>query len=114
MKNECTACCPPRRPIAGEDVDVLARRFKAMGHPTRLAILAMIRDAEDSLCACEIEASFELSQPTISHHLRQLKDAGLIHAVRRGTWMHFHLAPEGVEALERFVGRLAPAKTTYS
>lgn len=114
MKNECTTNCPPRRPIEGEAVESLAKRFKAMGDPTRLAILALLRDADASLCACELEASFQLSQPTISHHLRQLKAAGLIHAERRGSWMHFHLAPEGVEAIETFVTGLRPATTPSS
>ena len=104
---DCAACCTPRPRPTREQVDALARRFKAMGDPTRLAILVMLRDCDGSLCACDIEASFDLSQPTISHHLRQLKAAGLVHAQRRGSWMHFHLAPEGVEAIEAFVRGLA-------
>lgn len=114
MKGCCTTTCPPRRPIESGDVGNLAKRFKAMGDATRLAILGMLRDAAAPLCACEIEQSFDLSQPTISHHLRQLKAAGLLHSERRGTWMYFHLAPEGVEAIDRFVAGLRPAKTSYS
>ena len=114
MKNECTPCCPPRMILRGDDVDRLAAQFKALGDPTRLAIVALLRDADAPLCACEIETSFDLSQPTISHHLRQLRGAGLLHAERRGTWMYFHLAPEGIDALDAFVRGLAPARTTYS
>lgn len=112
MKKDCTTGCSTHPVLTGEAVEALARRFKVMGDPTRLAILAMLRDADGSLCACEIEASFELSQPTISHHLRQLKAAGLVLAERRGTWMHFEIAPEGVTAIEDFVRGLVPARTT--
>lgn len=86
-----------------DEIETLAQRFKAMGDPTRLAILGMLRECDDSLCACEIECCFQLSQPTISHHLRQLKEAGLVEAERRGTWMHFRIASDGIEAIERFV-----------
>lgn len=86
----------------------LARRFRALGDPTRLAILAMLRDCCGSLCACDIEGRFELSQPTISHHLRQLKAAGLVEVERRGTWMHFRIAPDGLETLSNFLRELEP------
>ncbi|HKK71117.1 MAG TPA: metalloregulator ArsR/SmtB family transcription factor [Candidatus Krumholzibacteria bacterium] len=95
-------CCHPASPHTGEPVQALSRAFKAMGDPTRLAILAMLRDCDGSLCACEIEASFDLSQPTISHHLRQLRQAGLVVCERRGSWMHYRLEPESAAAIEGF------------
>ena len=104
---KCAPCCLPGQPDTGAQVQALARAFKAMGDPTRVAILAMLRDCGDSLCACEIEASFELSQPTISHHLRQLRQAGLVTSERRGSWMHYRLAPEGVDTIESFARALA-------
>ncbi len=67
-----------------------ARAFKALGDPTRLAMLEMIA-AADELCACEIEPSFDLSQPTISHHLKLLREAGLIAGERRGTWVYYRV-----------------------
>lgn len=90
-----------RRPPVGESRP-FAPLFKALGDPTRLEIVALLAAAAGELCACEIERRFDLSQPTISHHLRLLREAGVVTSERRGSWVYYALDPEGVEALDRF------------
>ncbi len=67
----------------------LSERLKALADPTRLRILSQLLAADEPICACDIGAGFELGQPTISHHLRTLREARLVHAQRRGTWIHY-------------------------
>lgn len=90
-----------RRPPVGE-ARGFAPLFKALGDPTRLEIVALLASSAGELCACEIERRFDLSQPTISHHLRLLREAGVVTSERRGSWVYYALDPEGVEALSRF------------
>ena len=70
----------------------LAAVFKAIGHPVRLRILRLLAASDDSLCSCNIEAHFPLRQPTISHHMKTLKDAGLVESWQKGSWVHYTLA----------------------
>ena len=91
-------CCAPADLGATAAVEALAPVFKALADPTRLRVLAMLARTGGSLCACEIEAAFDLSQPTVSHHLRLLRRAGLVTAERRGTWMHYTLVRERMES----------------
>jgi ArsR family transcriptional regulator, arsenate/arsenite/antimonite-responsive transcriptional repressor len=76
----------------------LAEVFKALSDPTRVAIVNRLGTAS-GVCVCDLTAAFELSQPTISHHLRILRDAGLIEAERRGTWAYYRLVPEAIDRL---------------
>ena len=89
-----------RAPVSLEGQRRFAAAFKALGEPTRLAMLEMIAAAEE-LCACEIERSFDLSQPTISHHLKLLREAGLISGERRGTWVYYRAVPATIAELAR-------------
>lgn len=98
-----------RAPLSGREVASLARRFKAMGDPTRLAMLLALRDCAESLCACEIESGFDLSQPTISHHLRVLKEAGLVESERHASWMYYRISASGLAEVESFVHGLSDA-----
>jgi len=94
-----TLCCGPGTPpLAPGERDVLAARFKALADPTRVAIVNRLA-AVDEVCVCDFVASLDLSQPTISHHLKILRDAGLVEASRRGTWAYYRLIPEAVDAL---------------
>ena len=77
--------------------DRLAGQFKALGDPTRLAIVNQLA-ASDECCVCNLEP-LGLTQPTISHHLKILREAGLVESTRRGTWAYYRLVPEAVEAL---------------
>jgi ArsR family transcriptional regulator len=86
-------CCPPiaRASLDAEHAGDLARMFKALGDPTRLRVLSRITSAPDGeICVCDITGGeFDVSGPTISHHLRVLREAGLIEGERRGTWIYY-------------------------
>jgi ArsR family transcriptional regulator, arsenate/arsenite/antimonite-responsive transcriptional repressor len=91
----CTSDAPP---MAREAADNLATIFKALGDPTRVAIVHRLA-AATQVCVCDLNAAFDLSQPTISHHLRILREAGLVEADRRGTWAYYRLVPDAIDAL---------------
>ena len=94
-----TLCCGPGTPpLAQAERDLLAARFKALADPTRVAIVNRLA-AADEVCVCDFVASLDLAQPTISHHLKILRDAGLVEASRRGTWAYYRLVPEAIDAL---------------
>src|SRR5438105_15194437 len=97
-------CCGPDTPPLPEQArDELAARFKALADPTRVAIVNRLA-AADEVCVCDFVASLDLAQPTISHHLKVLRDAGLVEASRRGTWAYYRLVPEAVGALRDALG----------
>ena len=91
-------CCGPDvAPLAPREAEQAARFFKALADPTRVAIVNRLAAAE--CCVCDLNAAFELSQPTISHHLKVLREAGLVESSRRGTWAYYRLVPEALDAL---------------
>jgi ArsR family transcriptional regulator len=99
-----TLCCTTDvLPLSELEAEELAARFKALADPTRVAIVNRL-SAADEVCVCDLNAAFELSQPTISHHLRILREAGLVEASRRGTWAYYRLVPETVAALRGALG----------
>jgi len=99
---EQPCCAPGAPPLRPELAESLAARFKALADPARVAIVNRLAGAED-VCVCEFRLG--LSQPTISHHLRVLREAGLIEVARkRGTWVHYRLVPEAVEQLAFALG----------
>jgi ArsR family transcriptional regulator len=98
-------CCAPGAPaLAPAQAAALAERFKALADPTRVALVNRLAGA-DEVCVCELTEEFDLSQPTISHHLKKLRDAGLVTASRRGTWAYYRLVPD---ALSELAAALAP------
>ena len=84
----------------------LAGAFKAIGHPVRIQILEILTRQAGQVCVCDIESKFHLSQPTISHHLRVLRRAGLLASVRTGTWIYYSVRKESVRPLRAFVEQL--------
>jgi ArsR family transcriptional regulator len=96
-------CCGPDVPALspGAAAD-LALTFKALADPTRVSIVNRLAAGE--CCVCDLTAVFELSQPTVSHHLRILRDAGLVEAERRGTWAYYRLVPEALERVRAAFG----------
>lgn len=91
-----TPCCPPlaQRRVPAETAAVLAPAFKALGDPVRLQLLSMIASAEGGeACVCDLTPAFDLTGPTISHHLKALREAGLVDAERRGTWVYYRARP---------------------
>lgn len=86
----------------------LARVFKALGDPVRVRLLSLIASgARGEVCVCDLTPAFALSQPTISHHLKQLREAGLIDSERRGTWVHYRLLPAATDRLAAMLTRPA-------
>ena len=99
-----TLCCGPDvAPLSETSRKELAARFKALADPTRVAIVNRLA-ATDECCVCDLTGAFELSQPTISHHLKLLREAGLVEASRRGTWAYYRLIPEAVDDLRTALG----------
>lgn len=98
------ACCPPAMKLRAKDMAAFAPLFKALGDGTRLKILGFLLAKGDALCVCHIEDYVkELSQPTISHHLRLLREAGLVTAERRGTWVYYAADKAARDRLVEFV-----------
>jgi ArsR family transcriptional regulator len=105
---EVVGCCSPlaRKPLSAEQSVELARVFKAMGDPVRLRLLSLIAShAGGEACVCDLTDVFDLTGPTISHHLKVLREAGLISGQRRGTWIYYRVHPE---ALGRLSAVLVP------
>lgn len=103
-------CCPGllAAPLDEDQAETLAKVFKALGDPVRLRLLSMIASrAGGEVCVCDLTPGFELSQPTISHHLKLLKQAGLIDSERRGTWVYYRLLPEMTDRLAAILTRSA-------
>lgn len=96
------ACCEPLSgPVMDEDEAAdLARVFKALADPVRLRLLNLIASAKGGeACVCDLTVPFALSAPTISHHLKILRQAGLIEGERRGTWVYYRVIPERLTRL---------------
>jgi ArsR family transcriptional regulator len=106
------SCCAPigddaLDPAAAEQ---LAQAFKALGDPVRLRLLSLIASAPTGeVCACDLTAPVGKSQPTVSHHLKVLREAGLVTSRRHGTWVHYRTVPEQMETLRRVLGEASVA-----
>ena len=97
-------CCGPATlPLAPADAEALAARFKALADPARVAIVNRLAAAEE-VCVCDLNAALDLAQPTVSHHLRVLREAGLVESERRGTWAFYRLVPEAIGQLRETLG----------
>ena len=95
-------CCPPllEAALSPEDAERLAGAFRVVGDPTRLRMLSLIAThPRGEVCACELVEPLGLSQPTVSHHLKVLFEAGLLGRERRGTWVFYRVSLEPLEAL---------------
>ncbi|MGH3826473.1 MAG: ArsR/SmtB family transcription factor [Pseudonocardiaceae bacterium] len=105
---DAVGCCSPlvREPLSAEQAVELSRLFKAMGDPVRLRLLSLIASHDGGeACVCDLSGVFELTGPTISHHLRVLREAGLISGQRRGTWVYYRIE---LEVLRRLSAVLVP------
>ena len=92
-------CCAPAT-IDPADRSGDAALFKALADPHRLTILATLAQASEHVCVCDFTAALPLNQPTVSHHLRLLREAGLVTTQRRGTWMYYRLAEDALARLQ--------------
>lgn len=100
-------CCAPK-PAEG-DFEAAAALLKALADPHRLAILASLA-REDAICVCDFTACLPLCQPTVSHHLRLLRDAALVTRERRGTWVYYRLAPDARDRIGAALKTALPVK----
>jgi ArsR family transcriptional regulator len=104
-KNE--PCCTPlvREPLTQDWAGDLARMFKALGDPVRLRLLSLVAShSGGEACVCEISPAFDLTQPTISHHLKVLRETGLLQCERRGTWVYYWVVPSALAQLSAVLG----------
>lgn len=89
-----------RAPLEERACAPLAQMFKALGDPVRLRLLSLIASsAGGEACVCDISGTFDLSQPTISHHLKVLRAAGILDSERRGSWVYYRAIPEALQQL---------------
>lgn len=107
-------CCRPvaEEALSAEEADQLAAAFRVLGDPVRLRLLSMVAAATaagDEVCACDLPEQLGRSQPTISHHLTVLSDAGLLRREQRGKWAWFRAEPERLAALAAALGGAVPA-----
>src|ERR1700726_3713075 len=102
-------CCPPAQ-IDAIDRSSEAALFKALADPHRLAMLATLARAEDEVCVCDFTGALPLEQPTVSHHLRVLREAGLVTCQRRGTWVYYRIAADARGRLDAALRSLIPER----
>jgi ArsR family transcriptional regulator len=99
-------CCGPltREAITADDAEALARSLKALADPARLRLISMVAaHADQEACVCDLTEPLGLSQPTVSHHLKVLVDAGILTRDKRGTWAYYRLVPGALDALGRLL-----------
>jgi ArsR family transcriptional regulator len=88
-------CCQPvAPPLSDSHADELATLYRALGDPTRVQIVHILAAAADPVCVCDFTAAFDLGQPTISHHLAKLREAGIVTSSKRGIWAFYQLSPD--------------------
>jgi ArsR family transcriptional regulator, arsenate/arsenite/antimonite-responsive transcriptional repressor len=94
-------CCAPlvRRPLDESSAVELAGMFKALSDPVRLRLLSLIASRHGETCVCDLLGAFDVGQSTISHHLRVLREAGLVDCQRRGTWVYYWALPPALNRL---------------
>ncbi|HEX2051339.1 MAG TPA: metalloregulator ArsR/SmtB family transcription factor [Actinomycetota bacterium] len=109
--SDVTECCPPLldAPLSAPDARRLAATLKALADPARLRLLSLIAARPGAeACVCELPGPVGLSQPTVSHHLKVLHDAGLLERERRGSWVHYRLAPARLDEVRAALAPPAP------
>jgi ArsR family transcriptional regulator len=95
------ACCEPLvfPEVGVGDAERLAAIAKALSDPVRLQLIDVLRRHAGKVCVCELVPLFDIGQPTLSHHLRKLREAGLIDCERRGLWAYYYVLPDALEEL---------------
>ena len=99
---DLAACCTPlaQAPLSMDQAQDLAGRLKAVADPARLRLLSLLLASDDlEACTCDLTEPLGLSQPTVSHHLKRLLEAGLVTAERRGVWTHYRVVPESLASV---------------
>jgi ArsR family transcriptional regulator len=100
--DDALACCTPlaREPMSEEHANSVAPLLKALADPVRLRLMSMVLSHEGGeACVCDLTPAFDLSQPTISHHLKVLHESGLLRREKRGVWVYYQARPEAMQAM---------------
>ncbi|MBP2216985.1 metalloregulator ArsR/SmtB family transcription factor [Arthrobacter sp. CAN_C5] len=100
--SDITACCAPitQETISADNAEKLARTLKAIADPTRLRLLSMVGAHEDAeVCACDLTEPLGVGQPTVSHHLKILVDAGILSREKRSQWAYYKLVPGALDSI---------------
>jgi ArsR family transcriptional regulator, arsenate/arsenite/antimonite-responsive transcriptional repressor len=99
------ACCAPlaASTLSAEEAEATAAVFKALADPNRVRIVNQLANSPEPVCSCDFNGPLGLSQPTVSHHLKKLVQAGLLHREQRGTWAYYSLDPDAVRRLAAVV-----------
>jgi len=101
------ACCSPlsREPLAQHDAETVAPLLKALADPVRLRLMSLVASHEGGeACVCDLNDAFDLSQPTISHHLKVLHEAGLLDREKRGVWVYYRARTDALASLAQLIG----------
>jgi ArsR family transcriptional regulator, arsenate/arsenite/antimonite-responsive transcriptional repressor len=104
-------CCP-KPAVAAETFEREAQTVKAIADSYRLRMLATLARAEQAVCVCDFTDALPLNQSTVSHHLRILREAGLVTGERRGTWVYYQLAPEARDRISAAIESVFKQKVT--
>ncbi|MFL6098772.1 MAG: ArsR/SmtB family transcription factor [Actinomycetales bacterium] len=110
LTTDLASCCSPVTGgvIEPDAAEQLARVFKALGDPTRVRLLSLIAATDDcEACVCDLTEPVGLSQPTVSHHMKQLVHAGLVTREQRGKWAYYRVVPESLRALSEVLAPVA-------
>jgi ArsR family transcriptional regulator, arsenate/arsenite/antimonite-responsive transcriptional repressor len=104
---DTAACCPPlsREPLSAEQAAQVAPLLKALADPVRLRLMSLIASHPGGeACVCDLSDAFDLSQPTISHHLKVLHEVGLLDRDKRGVWVYYRARTEALTSLGALIG----------
>jgi ArsR family transcriptional regulator, arsenate/arsenite/antimonite-responsive transcriptional repressor len=98
-------CCEPvvYPDVERRQAERIARVAKALGDPIRLQLVDVLRTHAGKVCVCELTPLFDVGQPTVSHHLKVLRDAGIVDSERQGLWAYYYVLPEALSELERWL-----------
>ena len=99
------ACCEPvvYPEIERDEAERMAEVAKALGDPVRMQLVDVLRKHAGKVCVCELVPLFDLSQPTVSHHLKKLREAGIVESERQGLWAYYYVVPDALEELSAWL-----------
>jgi ArsR family transcriptional regulator len=104
---DAAACCPPlsAQPLTAAQAEQIAPVLKALADPVRLRLMSLVASHQGGeACICNLNDAFDLSQPTISHHMKVLHDAGLVDRDKRGVWVYYRARPQALASLGALIG----------
>lgn len=106
IQGKTCASIPTELRLSADHAERIATLSKTLGHPVRVQIVDILNRYGGEVCVCDIERHFDLTQPTVSHHLRVLREAGVIDGEQRGLWVYYHVKPGALDLLRQLLGVL--------